>query len=143
VSGAVRPKLYDLKEGALPFDLIGGGAVVHCIAEAFYDVMGERHEALAKLHNCDESGRVSEGSRRRFELFLVEWLGGPSVYSSAHGHPRLRMRHAHVPVTKAMRDAWMDCMHHALDTAGVSGTVREFLNVRFDEVATFLVNRPG
>ena len=36
---------------------------------------------------------------------------------SQHGHPRLRMRHARVPVDTAMRDAWLRCMRIAVDEA--------------------------
>jgi len=57
-------------------------------------------------------------------LFLVEWLGGPSVYSPVHGHPRLRMRHAKVQVDVPMRDAWLRCMAHAMDDLAVIGDVR-------------------
>ena len=32
-------------------------------------------------------------------------------------HPRLRRRHAHVPIDTEMRDAWVRCMSHALDEA--------------------------
>ena len=86
------------------------------------------------------SGKVSQGSRDRFATFLVEWLGGPTVYSPVHGHPRLRMRHAKLPVDIAMRDAWLRCMTRALDDLSVSGDVRTFLDARFAEVADFLRN---
>jgi hemoglobin len=137
-----RLQTYGLKPDANPFEMLGGAPAVHVIAEAFYDAMGEHEPALAKLHSCDSSGRVTDGTRQRFELFLIEWLGGPAAYSEAHGHPRLRMRHAHVPVDLAMRDAWIRCMTHALDAAFVTGSVREFLDKRFYDVATFLLNRP-
>jgi hemoglobin len=51
------------------------------------------------------------------------------------------MRHAHVPVDEAMRDAWLRCMRHALDAEGVTGEIRGFLDGRFTEVADFLRNR--
>ena len=63
----------------------------------------------AKLHVLDGAGKVSRNSRDRFALFLMGWLGGPQTYSETHGHPRLRMRHGHVPVNLANRDAWQAC----------------------------------
>lgn len=110
------------------------------LAARFYDHMDASEPELAHLHEVDENGHVSAKTRERFAHFLVEWLGGPSVYSSVHGHPRLRMRHAKVKVDAAMRDAWLRCMQKAMDDLGVSGELRAFLDGRFAEVAAFLVN---
>ena len=79
--------------------------------------------------------------REAFALFLVEWLGGPNEYSAKHGHPRLRMRHAHVAVDASMRDAWLRCMTAALVHENVDDEVRDYLGRRFAEVADFLRNR--
>lgn len=125
-----------------PFEQLGGEAEVRALAEAFYDAMDAHEPALAAQHER-EDGRVSRGSRERFGLFLVEWLGGPRGYSSVHGHPRLRMRHAAFVVDVAMRDAWLRSMQHALDARSVQGELRAFLDRRFAEVADFLRNRPG
>jgi hemoglobin len=73
---------------------------------------------------------------------LVGWLGGPQTYMEQHGHPRLRMRHARVPVTSAMRDAWLRCMRLALDEREMPDDLRTFLRERFAEVADFLKNQP-
>jgi hemoglobin len=127
---------------AAPYELLGGKDVVLDLARRFYDVMGADEPALARLHPCDENGRVQDGPRDRFAMFLVGWLGGPQDYIAQHGHPRLRMRHGRVPVDVAMRDAWMRCMTKAMDQAGITGPVREFLDVRFSDLADFLRNRP-
>ena len=124
-----------------PWALLGGSPNVLALAEAFYDAMDATEPALAALHELDGDGRVSRRSRDRFGLFLVGWLGGPQDYMALHGHPRLRMRHAKVPVDAAMRDAWVRCMTRALDARGVSGPVREYLDARFSDVAEFLRNR--
>lgn len=123
-----------------PFARLGGPAPVRALVERFYDVMGEREPALARLHPCDPDGRVDRGSRDRFALFLIGWLGGPQDYIAEHGHPRLRMRHGRVPVDEAMRDAWLRSMAAALDDAGVTGDVRSYLDDRFAEVADFMRN---
>lgn len=120
---------------------MGGTANVLALAEAFYDAMDATEPALAALHELDGDGRVSRRSRDRFGLFLVGWLGGPQDYMALHGHPRLRMRHAQVPVDAAMRDAWVRCMTRALNAREVSGPVREHLDARFSDVAEFLRNR--
>jgi hemoglobin len=124
----------------LPFHQLGGEERVRLLASRFYDHMDADEPALARLHQVDAEGKVSQGSRDRFATFLVEWLGGPDVYSPVHGHPRLRMRHARFPVDTAMRDAWLRCMARALDDLAVTGNVRTFLDARFAEVADFLRN---
>lgn len=128
-------------EGDSPYSRIGGREPTLALAEAFYDAMEAHEPALAKLHPLDEGGRITRTARDRFALFLVGWLGGPQDYMAKHGHPRLRMRHAHVPVDDAMRDAWMRCMTRAMDARGVQGEVRAFLDERFGDVASFLRNR--
>lgn len=121
--------------------MIGHEAAV-ALAKRFYDHMDEHEPALVAIHRLDESGkRVAPIVRERFTAFLVEWLGGPSDYSRAHGHPRLRMRHAHVAVDSSMRDAWLRCMNAALAEPSVDADVRAFLERRFAEVADFLRNQ--
>lgn len=124
------------------FHRLGGADAVRALAQAFYDAMGEHEPALAKLHACDAAGRINDETRERFGLFLIGWLGGPQEYMAKHGHPRLRMRHMHLPVDTAMRDAWLRSMKRAMDARGIQGDVRGFLDARFAEVADFLRNRP-
>ena len=124
-----------------PFDAIGLDATM-LLAKRFYDHMDAHEPALVAVHRLDESGtRVAPIVRERFAAFLVQWLGGPTDYSKANGHPRLRMRHAHVPVDVALRDAWLRCMNAALDDPSVNDDVRDYLQRRFAEVADFLRNR--
>jgi hemoglobin len=126
-----------------PFEQIGGEAKVRALVERFYDAMSELEPELARLHPLDGEGRVSRESRDRFALFLIGWLGGPQEYMRLHGHPRLRMRHAQVPVDLRMRDAWLRCMAQALDAEPVDPPLRTLLSQRFSEVADFLRNRPS
>lgn len=116
---------------------------MRALVERFYDVMEEREPALTALHHCDEPGKIPRDFRDRFALFLIGWLGGPQEYMARHGHPALRMRHSRVAVNIAMRDAWVRCMTAAMDGEGFSGPVRQFLDVRFAEVADFLRNVEG
>lgn len=126
-----------------PFELLGGEKPILDLAERFYDVMERDEPALARLHELDENGKVCRRARDNFALFLVGWLGGPQTYIQKHGHPRLRMRHAHVIVDIAMRDAWVRAMTTAMNDQGITGPVREFLDQRFAAVADFLRNVEG
>jgi hemoglobin len=122
-----------------PFDVLGHEGAV-ALAKRFYDHMDAHEPALVAVHRTDEHGRVSPGVRESFSKFLVEWLGGPNVYSSVHGHPRLRMRHRHIAIGVDHRDAWLRCMNAALDHPSVDPDVRAYLGRRFAEVADFLRN---
>ena len=130
-------------EERTPYELIGGADRVRSLVERFYDVMSEREPALARLHACTPDGKVDRGSRDRFALFLIGWLGGPQDYIQQHGHPRLRMRHNRVAVDIAMRDAWLRAMHAAMDDEGITGDLRRFLDARFADVADFMRNVEG
>lgn len=136
----LRTGTWTPSEGDTPWHRLGGSEKVQALAAAFYDVMDAQEPALAAVHRLDEAGKVHPVSRERFALFLIGWLGGPQDYMAQHGHPRLRMRHAKVPVDAGMRDAWLRCMQRAMDAQGVSGEVRAYLDVRFGEVADFLRN---
>lgn len=126
--------------GESPFDELGGRGAVLSLAERFYDIMERAEPELAALHELDAEGRVSRRNRDRFGLFLLGWLGGPDDYVRQNGHPRLRMRHARVPVGVAMRDAWLRCMDAAMADRGVPEPLRELLRRRFGDVADFMRN---
>jgi hemoglobin len=126
-----------------PFDLMGGRAVVERLAARFYQVMERDEPALAAVHRQAPGGGIDPVVKERFALFLIGWLGGPQEYMERHGHPRLRMRHARVPVDGSMRDAWLRCMERAMDDCQVLGGIRAFLDQRFAEVANFLMNTPA
>ena len=123
-----------------PFALMGGADRVRALVEKFYEHMSDHEPALTRLHRCTPDGRVDRGTRDRFALFLIGWLGGPQDYMAIHGHPRLGMRHARVPIDTAMRDAWMRAMTAAMDAEQITGRLRAFLDARFAEVASFLRN---
>lgn len=123
-----------------PYLELGGRDVVLRLVERFYDIMEQREPALAALHERDANGAISRRNRERFGSFLLGWLGGPDDYVRAHGHPRLRMRHARVPVDSAQRDAWLRCMNAALAEQDIQEPLHGWLRGRFAEVADFLRN---
>jgi hemoglobin len=124
------------------YQALGGRDAVLELVGRFYDIMESTEPELARLHELDATGKISARNRERFGLFLVGWLGGPDDYVRQHGHPRLRMRHMHVPVNVAQRDAWLRCMNAALDERQPPAELRDFLRQRFAEVADFLRNVP-
>lgn len=131
------------EKNVTPFERLGGEQVVRALAERFYDDMEVNEPELTAVHRQDEPGKVSRDSRERFALFLIGWLGGPQEYMARYGHPRLRMRHAHVPIGVELRDAWMRSMRRAMEGLECDDEVRAFLDDRFAQLADFLRNIPG
>ena len=121
-----------------PYDAIGGEEPVRALAKAFYSYMDSNpdYAGLRALH----APRLEEVEETFFE-FLSGWLGGPQLYVQKRGHPRLRMRHAPFPIDESMRDQWLACMAEAMDSCGIEGEIRSFLDARFAHVADFMRNR--
>lgn len=126
-----------------PWHRLGGTDAVVALVEIFYDFMSDHEQPLARLHPCDEQGRVSRESRDHFAWFLDGWLGGPKTYLERRGHPALRMRHAPFPIGEEMRDAWMRSMRGAMEAFEVGPNLYRYLDERFYHVADFLRNKPG
>ena len=118
-----------------PYAAIGGESGVRELVRAFYDTMERDSPSLVALHG----GNLTKSRERLFE-FLSGWLGGPQLFIERHGHPRLRMRHAHVRVDDAGVEEWLRCMHSAMDERGITGGVRAFLEARFRHTAEFMRN---
>src|SRR5689334_6312858 len=76
------------------FEAVGGQAGMDALVDAFYDRV-ERDAVLRPLYPDDLAD-----SRRHLALFLGQYFGGPATYSEQRGHPRLRMRHAHLSIGK-------------------------------------------
>jgi hemoglobin len=76
--------------------------------------------------------------------FLVQYWGGPSDYSAARGHPRLRMRHAPFVIGEAQRDAWLTHMTNAVDETvdnhGYPPALAQIFHDYFGHAATHLLN---
>lgn len=83
------------------------------------------------------------GAETRLRDFLIFRFGGPRHYIEQRGHPRLRMRHAPFPVDQRARDRWVALMEAALEEAALPPEATTAMRQFFQEVATFLINRPG
>ena len=120
------------------FVAIGGQTVITELVERFYHHMDTLPEArqIRALHPAD-LGSVKDV----FARFLVEWMGGPAVYSSERGHPRLRRRHLPFPIAALERDAWMSCMRLALAEVVPSAPLRSELEAAFYKTADFMRNQ--
>lgn len=122
------------------FDRLGGEAAVARLVEAFYGAMQRRADARAirAMHAADLAP-----AQAVLRLYLAEWLGGPKQYTAQHGAPRLRRVHGPFPVDAAARDAWLACMHEALEATCSDAALRDELLAAFAKVAGHLINTPS
>jgi len=119
-----------------PFAALGAEGVAQLV-DRFYFHMDALPEAagVRALHPQDLTP-----VREVLSRYLTEWLGGPALYSSERGHPRLRRRHLPFRIADAERDAWMRCMRAALEEVVGDVKLRVELEAAFYRVADFLRN---
>ena len=93
------------------YEEVGGAPTFSRLVTRFY--AGVRTDPLlAPLYPQDDWA----GAETRLRTFLEQYWGGPTTYSDARGHPRLRMRHAPFAIGAAERDAWLRNMREAVDS---------------------------
>ncbi|WP_067731962.1 group II truncated hemoglobin [Novosphingobium naphthalenivorans] len=120
------------------FERIGGAETIDRLVESFYHRMDTLPEAqgIRDMHDAD-LGPV----KRVFKRYLTEWLGGPDLYSSERGHPRLRQRHMGFPIGNAARDAWMLCLDGALAETVADEAARQAIRDSVAKLADWMRNR--
>ena len=121
---------------ATPFEALGGEEKVRGVVERFYDIIDADAPVLRAMLPTDDSV-----SRNKLYEYLVEWTGGPELYSPHRGHPRMRMRHAPFEIGEEEVKTWLVCMAQALDDSSVEGPVREFLDDRLTSLAHHMRNK--
>ncbi len=119
------------------FEQIGGEDVVRRLVNRFYDLMDTQPEATGIRGLHPES---LADSREKLFMFLVGWMGGPPLYTSRYGHPRLRARHLPFPIGESERDQWLWCMNRALAEVVDNGLLRGQLSLSFGQLAEFMRN---
>jgi hemoglobin len=135
--GDVQERLTELTV----YDQVGGWSFFEGLVDRFYEVVA-RDPVLLPLY--PEAPDLT-GARHRLTLFLVQYSGGPTTYTTERGHPRLRMRHAPFAIGGVERDRWLAAMRTALDGAGtqLEGGLRARLWAYFTMAAEAMRNQPG
>lgn len=119
------------------FDAVGGEEFFVKLVDGFYFGI-ESDEVLRPMY-VDQD--LTE-SRRHLTLFLQQYWGGPSIYQSERGHPRLRMRHMPFVIDDDARDRWIYHMHASLSQIEMDEALREQLWTYLVSAAHSLVNTP-
>jgi len=95
------------------YERVGGTRFFERLVDTFYDGVAN-DEVLLRLY--PEAPDLT-GARHRLTLFLIQYWGGPTTYSTERGHPRLRMRHMRFHIGREERDRWLTHMGDAIDSA--------------------------
>lgn len=94
------------------YEQLGGEVVVKQLVDRFYWHMDND----PNVRECRElHGKSLESSKKKLFMFLSGWLGGPSLYIQAFGHPMMRRRHFPFKIGPRERDQWLYCMRKSLD----------------------------
>ncbi|UII57028.1 globin [Cytobacillus spongiae] len=118
-----------------PYELIGEDTLTQLV-DTFYLKVGQ-HPKLAPIFPKE----LSETARKQ-KQFLTQYLGGPPIYTSEHGHPMLRARHMPFEITESRAKAWITCMSEAMDEVGLEGPIREDFFSRLVLTAQHMINTP-
>ncbi|HEX6890819.1 MAG TPA: globin [Chryseolinea sp.] len=116
------------------FDRLGE-TNLQLLVDRFYDLVFENPQ-ISHLFKTDKS-IIKEKQR----LFLTQFLGGPPLYSSQYGHPRLRARHLPHTITADDAVAWLSCMSTAVSSLSIEQYLKDELMERLIPTAMFMVNR--
>lgn len=120
------------------YETVGGAPFFERLVDRFYKgVAGD--EVLLPLYPEPDD---LTGARKRLTLFLIQYWGGPTIYSDERGHPRLRQRHLPFTIGERERDHWLTHMQTAIDEVAPSDEIRKQLSEYVMNAAAHLVNQP-
>lgn len=103
---------------------LGGETALRELVDRFYDAMERLPEAqdIRAMHPQDLTL-----SRDKLTTFLTGWMGGERRYSERFGPISIPAAHQHLAIGEAERDAWLLCMHTALDEMQVTPELHRYL----------------
>jgi hemoglobin len=117
------------------FAKVGGRPFFDDLAARFYAAV-ETDPVLRPLYPDDLTDSIVHTAG-----FLAQyWGGGSSHYSDERGHPRLRMRHAHIAIGMEQRDAWFRHMTDAVRASGLSPELETAFIEYFEMATMHLIN---
>jgi len=116
------------------YEALGGSETLRLIVNSFYPKV-QAHPLIGPLFPQD----IDPVIEKQY-LFLTQFFGGPSLYSDEYGHPMMRARHMHFPITPEHAGAWLDCMQRALQEVGIDEELQEIVINRLSGPAHHFVN---
>lgn len=124
---------------ATPYEQLGGEAWVRAFCARFYALMDSLPEAAA----CRAVHPPSlERAEQRLYEYLTGWLGGPPLYTSQYGHPRLRMRHFVAPIGRPEIEGWLACFDTAWNELVTPSPMADAVRQKVEALAWHMANQP-
>lgn len=120
-----------------PYDRTRGAGAVRHLTKTSYPIMSERTQTLLIRDILPQDIAESE---EKFYLFLTGWLGGSSLYTDKHGHPKLRERYLTFSIGIEESEQWLYCMAQALSKMDLDLVLAEQLMASFSQTADFMRN---
>lgn len=124
-------------DGPTVYDVVGGQPFFDALVDRFYDGV-ERDPVLQPMYPAEDMA----GARVRLAGFLAQYWGGPTHYSDARGHPRLRMRHNPFVIGEVEREHWLAHMLGAVRAADLAPEIEQQMVDYFEMAARAMVNSP-
>ncbi len=116
---------------------IGGQETIDKLVNAFYPRVYADKD-LSPLFQGD-----MEEIKRKQQMFLSQFLGGPALYSQEFGPPAMRHRHLPFEVTPKRAKCWLNCMKEAFKEIGLDqNPAGAAFYDRLRQVAGIMVNSP-
>jgi hemoglobin len=131
----INEKLPD--DAITVYEAVGGVPFFEQLAAGFYEHVRNDDVLLQLYPDPDDLAPAQQ----RLMLFLVQYFGGPTIYSEQRGHPRLRMRHAPYAIGDIERDHWLRAMMASLDDLHVSSGLYERFSGYFVMAADAMKNQ--
>jgi hemoglobin len=116
------------------YERVGGSVWFEALTARFYEAVAA-DPVLRPIYPDDLAP-----AREHLCGFLIQYWGGPSDYSDARGHPRLRLRHVNFSIGPAERDAWFGHMSEAVKAGQLDPDDELEMLGYFANAATHLIN---
>lgn len=105
------------------------------LVDYFYDLVFS-NKSLSPLFSKTPKDEI----KHKQLLFLTQFLGGPTLYAEAFGHPKMRARHLPHAITENGAIAWLQCMGEAIKKLEIDDTLKKDLFSCFPQTAFHMVN---
>lgn len=117
------------------YEALGPEKIVELSTRFYHLVYADSDQGFRAMFPDDMDMAI----RNQYEFF-IQRFGGPPVYSERKGHPALRARHAHFPITKEYAERWLSFMRQAMDEVGIPEEFKPAMDHFFLHTAYFMQN---
>ncbi|MFT5709089.1 MAG: hemoglobin [Oceanospirillaceae bacterium] len=126
---------YGVQNGS--FLAAGGEEGLFSLATDFYHQMETLPQAqlIRSMHPDDLTQSID-----KLASFLSGWLGGPKLYREKYGSISIPRAHQHLKISVKEQDAWLLCMHQALQNTDYPEDFKQYLLKQLAVPASRCVN---